>query len=109
MLRISKIQAHCFISQLVTVVHTSRYTRLTLFVYQSQSRRFRVGHVVERVWEESVTKHYEHRGKKAPGREQTEVATRNHRGAVNKRAVKKRGVSRASGDRRGRGGVLDRV
>ena len=28
--RLSQIQAHCFISQLVTVVHTSRYTRLTL-------------------------------------------------------------------------------
>jgi Ras-related protein Rab-8A len=30
-LGLSQIQAHCFISQLVTVVHTSRYTRLTLF------------------------------------------------------------------------------
>jgi predicted ester cyclase len=29
---ISQIQAHCFTSQLVTVVHTSRYTILTLFV-----------------------------------------------------------------------------
>ena len=32
-LGLSQIQAHCFISQLVTVVHTSRYTRLTLFGY----------------------------------------------------------------------------
>ena len=28
---LSQIQAHCFISQLVTVVYTSRYTSLTLF------------------------------------------------------------------------------